>query len=73
MSSNLTLSAKNENEMEAITKMRSLFDKGQTNPSACAAICIQNGIPGRFTDLRKTAEYEYKMYSMEKAAKKRAV
>jgi len=54
-----------------IVELRLLFAKGQTNPSACAAIMYYKGFEGRFTEIRKLAEYQYKLYSMEEAAKKR--
>jgi hypothetical protein len=58
-------------EEKTIVEMRLLFAKGQTNPSACAAIMYYKGFEGRFVEIRKIAEYQYKLYSMEQAAKKR--
>ncbi len=58
-----------EREEEMILKIRQLFDKGQTNPSACTAIMYYKGFKGRFGEIRKVAEYQYKLYTMEKTRK----
>lgn len=50
---------------EMIEEMKILFTKGQTNPSAVSAILGYKGFKGRFTDIRKIAEHQYKLYTME--------
>mgnify|MGYP001595507883 CR=1 FL=1 len=55
---------------EIIIEIRKQFEKGQTNPSACAAIMFYKGAKGRFGEIRKIAEYQYKLYSMEVSRKK---
>ena len=46
-------------------EIRKLFDKGQVNPCACVSILYQKGFDGRFMEIRKIAETEYKFYTME--------
>lgn len=58
-------------EEEMIVEMKQLFEKGQTNPSACAAIMYYRGFEGRFVEIRKVADYQYKLFSMKEADKKR--
>ena len=50
---------------ELIEEMRKLFIKGQTNPSAVASIVSYKGFKGRFMEIRKIAEHQFKLYSME--------
>ena len=64
------METKEEIEARMIEEFRKLFAKGQTNPSACAAIMYYKGFEGRFMEIRKLAEYHYKLYSMEEAKKK---
>lgn len=58
-------------EEKMILEMKRLFEKGQTNPSACTSIMYYLGFEGRFMEIRKVAEYQYKLYSMKEAEKKR--
>ncbi len=55
-----------------LLEIRRLLDKGYTNPSMIASILWYLGFKeGRFTDLRKIAEIQYKAYCIEQANKKR--
>lgn len=60
-----------EIDEKMIVEMKQLFEKGQTNPSACAAIMYYHGFEGRFVEIRKIADYQYKLFSMKEADKKR--
>ena len=57
-------------EEEMIVEIKRLFEKGQTNPSACTAILYYHGFEGRFMEIRKVAEHQYKLYTMEQSKKK---
>ncbi len=50
---------------EMIEEMKKLFTKGQTNPSAITSLMYMKGFKGRFMEIRKIAEYQYKVYTME--------
>lgn len=53
-----------------IVKMRWLFAKGETNPSSITSKLWYLGFKeGRFTDIRKIAEYQYRLYCQEQAEK----
>ena len=59
-------------EEKMIATMRVLFDKGETNPSAITSKLWYLGFKeGRFTDIRKIAEYQYRLYCQEQSEKKR--
>ena len=57
-------------EDKMIAKMRWLFEKGETNPSGITSKLWYLGFKeGRFADIRKIAEYQYRMYCQEQAKK----
>ena len=56
---------------EMIEEMRKLFVKGQTNPSAITSILYMRGFKGRFMEIRKIVEHQYKLYTMEEAKKRK--
>lgn len=59
-------------EDKMIEKMKWLFAKGETNPSAITSKLWYLGFKeGRFTDIRKIAEYQYRLYCQEQAKKGR--
>lgn len=60
-------------EEEMIIEMKRMFTKGEENPSAITSKLYYLGFEGRFMEIRKVAEYQYKLYTMEQAAKKRLV
>jgi len=55
-----------------IATMKLLFEKGERNPSAITAKLWYLGFKeGRFTDIRKLAEHQFKLYSQAQAEKVR--
>jgi len=55
-----------------LLEIRRLLDKGHTNPSMIATMLFYLGFKeGRFTDIRKIAEVQYKAYCIEQANKKK--
>ena len=53
-----------------IKELRRLFKKGWKNPSACALAVFYLGFDGKFTEIRKIAETQYQLYTMEVARSK---
>ncbi len=59
-------------EDKMISKMRWLFEKGEKNPSSITSKLWYLGFKeGRFDDIRKIAEYQYRLYAQEQAEKRR--
>ena len=59
-----------ERQEEMIIEIRQMLGTGETNPSAITAKLYMRGFEGRFGEIRKIAEYQYKLYTMEEARKK---
>lgn len=52
---------------DLILSIRELLKKGWTNPSAITSVMYYKGFEGRFMEIRKQVEYEFKMYQQEQS------
>lgn len=59
-------------EEKMIIEIRQMLRKGETNPSAIAAKLYLRGFDGRFGEIRKSAEYQHKLYSMSVSRKEKS-